>query len=376
MRIAFVSVFHPYRGGISQFNGHIYRELQKEHTVKAINFSLQYPDFLFPGKSQFVDPTDLQSGEVEAPRLLNSINPLSYLTTAKEIKRFKPDLLITRYWMPFFGPSLGTVAHLTKRHNTKVVAIIDNLIPHEPRFFDAPFTRYFLNAVDSCLCMSEAVASDIRTVAPHMPVWYHPHPVYDHFGEIRPKAQARAALNIPKDKTVLLFFGLIRAYKGLDLLLQAFPKLGENVYLLVVGEPYENFDPYQQLIDEGGAKNRIQVHTRYIPTEEVSTFFSAADIGVLPYRTATQSGIAAMAFHFNLPVVVTDTGGLKQMIEPHGIGRVVPTVSVEALIKTLQDVLTMPSAVQEIRDNIVAFKQQNNWQTFSNKILEAYKNLL
>lgn len=374
MRIAHLSVFYPFRGGISQFNGHIFRQLSKEHEVQAFNFSLQYPDFLFPGKSQFVDKNDTQVDKIPSVKTLNSVNPLSYVATAKKINQFNPDLLITRFWMPFFGPALGTVNHLVKKH-TKIICVVDNLIAHEQRFFDRPFTNYFMNTVDACISMSSAVTQDIKTVSPKMKIAEHPHPVYDHFGELLSKEEAQAKLNIPKGKKVLLFFGLIRAYKGLDLLLKAMKTLSEKYYLVIAGEPYEDFSSYQNLIDESGAKDRIQAHTRYISTEEVSLFFSAADAGVLPYKSATQSGVAAMAFHFNLPVVVTDTGGLKEMIEPHEIGIVADSPSVENVVTSVKTLFESNQELEKISENIKRFKANNNWETFSNLILDTYNRL-
>lgn len=374
MRIAYLSVFHPFRGGIAQFNGHIFKQLSAQHQVRAFNFSLQYPNILFPGKSQYVSAKDTQVREIPSKRLLNSINPLSYLSTAAAIRRFQPDLLINRFWMPFFGPALGTVNYLVKRKNCKVISIIDNLIPHEQRFFDRSFTRYFLGSTDICLSMSHSVTEEIRGLSPKMPVVHHPHPVYDHFGTAKSKQTARKILGIPDNKKTLLFFGLIRKYKGLDLILRAMDYLSEDFYLIVAGEPYENFAPYQKIISESSAKMRIKTFTKYIPTEDVSTFFSAADAGVLPYKTATQSGVAAMAFHFNLPVVVTNTGGLKQMIEPHNIGLITPEITPKSIAQTISKLFEKPQEAQKISENIRKFKSICNWKTFSDTLINAYEN--
>jgi len=375
MKIAHLSVFYPFRGGISQFNGHVFRQLSKNHAIKAFNFSLQYPNFLFPGKSQFVTKDDTKVDQIPTIRTLNSVNPLSYLSTAKQINRFNPDLLITRFWMPFLGPSLGTVGKLVRSKETKVICVVDNLIPHEQRFFDRPFTKYFLQSVDACLSMSHSVTNDILSLAPNMKIVGHPHPVYDHFGELQSKEAAQAKLNIPKGKKVLLFFGLIRAYKGLDLLINAMKELSEEYYLVIAGEPYEDFSNYQTLIENSGAKDRIQAHTRYIATEEVSLLFSAADAGVLPYKSATQSGVAAMAFHFNLPVVVTNTGGLKEMIEPHQIGIIAKEPNVSEVVRSIEQLFESNTEISKISENIKNFKANNNWETFSNLIVETYNSL-
>ena len=296
-------------------------QLGRDHTVKAFNFTTQYPAILFPGKTQYVGPDD-KATPVESEAVLSTVNPFSWCKAAKAIRNWKPDVLVLRYWMSWFAPSLGWVSRHVEK-DCKVVAITDNIIPHEPRFFDKPLTRWFLKGVDGCITMSDEVAADLVKIAPAMPHKVLLHPVYSHFGQGIPKEEAERALGIPSGSRNLLFFGLIRKYKGLDILIKAFGELPEDYRLIIAGEPYGSFDEYQQLIDESPARNRISLFQRYIPDSDVPVFFSAADACVLPYRSATQSGVGALAMQFDVPMIVTDTGALRASVEGRGVGLVV-----------------------------------------------------
>ncbi|MEG2848982.1 MAG: glycosyltransferase, partial [Bacteroidales bacterium] len=296
MRIAILSCFYPYRGGISQFNACLLGELSKQHTVKAYNFTRQYPNFLFPGKTQYVTEDD-NAVPVESQALLDTANPFSYMATAKAIRNWDPDILIMRYWMSYFAPSLGYVArHMNK--NCKIISILDNVIPHEQRFFDRPFTKYFLKPNNGYVVLCDAVKNDLLQFVPNANFINTPHPLYSHFGNKMSKNKAVEAIGIQKEKKNILFFGLIREYKGLDILLEAFATLDKSYQLIIAGEPYGSFEKYQKLIDSSPNKENIYVNTNYIKDSEVNKYFSAADVCVLPYRSATQSGISSISYHF------------------------------------------------------------------------------
>ncbi|MFA6703712.1 MAG: glycosyltransferase, partial [Bacteroidales bacterium] len=342
MKIAILSCFYPYRGGISQFNTYLLKELSKKHTVKAFNFKRQYPEFLFPGKTQYVAKND-NAVPVESEALLDTANPFSYIYTARKISEWEPDVLITRYWMSYFAPSLGYVAgRLGKRAlsseaifpHCKRIAIMDNVIPHEHHFFDAPLTKYFIRRNDGFVLLSNAVKDDLIELSPNSQCITIHHPLYSNFGEQINSYEARKALNIPgadggfdklsvESRKVLLFFGLIRDYKGLDILLNAMPLLDKSYMLIVAGEPYGSFDKYQQIIDSpefAQCRDNIIVNTNYIPDSDVKKYFSAADACVLPYRSATQSGISSISWNFNVPLITTPVGGLVESVGKAGTG--------------------------------------------------------
>lgn len=362
-----MSTFYPYRGGIAQFNANLFDELSREHTVKAFNFTCQYPSVLFPGKTQYVTPED-NAKPTENERILNSANPISYLRAAGRIAAWKPDLVVMRYWMTYFAPSLGTVAHILRRRGVKVVAVLDNVVPHEPKFYDRPFSKWFLRQCDGCVALSRSVMEDMLSLAPEVPHTLLFHPLYNHFGEAMPKEEAQKALGLRTDLRTLLFFGLIRDYKGLDILLEAFPSLGGEYQLVVAGEAYGSFEKYQKIIDESGCAGRIKVFNRYIDDSLVPEFFSAADLCVLPYRTATQSGITAVALHFGLPVVATRTGGLEETIEKPGIGLMADEISSEGIGKAVSAFFA--AGPQRYRDAIMRYKKTIGWDVFAKRFMD------
>ncbi len=327
MRILIVGPAHPLRGGIAALNERLATALGAAgHSAKILSFRLQYPAFLFPGTSQYT--TDPPPVGVEIAPLLNSVNPLNWLWYGLKYRRQEFDLVIFRFWLPFMGPCLGTVARLLALGRPiKVLAITDNLVPHEARPGDRWFTRYFLAGCTGFLAMSRAVLADLAQLAPTKPRVFSPHPVYDIYGAALPKAAARAKLGLDPQGRYLLFFGLIRAYKGLDLLLQAFADgvlRARGIRLIIAGEFYESPEKYESLIQSLGLEDSIVRATRFIPNEEVANYFCAADLVVQPYKTATQSGVTQIAYHFHKPMIVTDVGGLAETV-PHGrAGYVVP----------------------------------------------------
>ena len=366
MRIAILSCFYPYRGGIAQFNSSLLEELSKEHTVKAFNFKRQYPDILFPGKTQYVTEDDV-AVPVESEALLDTANPFSYISTAKRIRAWKPDLLIMRYWMSWFAPSLGYVAHSMEK-DCKVISILDNVVPHEQHFFDTPFTKYFLRGQNGYVVLCNAVKEDLLRIKPGALCKEIPHPIYAQFGEKLPKESACNLIGANPNLKTLLFFGLIREYKGLDILLRAFNTLGSNYQLVIAGEPYGSFDKYAKLIEESPNRERIILNTNYIKDSEVNRYFSAADLCVLPYRSATQSGISNISFFYNLPLLTTNVGGLKEMIADKGLGVVVNEIEPEAIASAIENYFSN-NLHTSIYANIEREKERLSWKNFAKELI-------
>lgn len=313
---------YPLRGGIAAFNERLAVELQRMgHRVVLYTFSLQYPAILFPGKTQYTDTPPPDRLDIRVT--INSINPLSWWLTGREIKNIRPDLVVTRFWIPFMAPSLGSILRRVRRNNhTRIVCIADNIIPHEKRPGDQVLTRYFTRACDAFIAMSKPVVKDLKKITPK-PVSLVPHPLYDQFGERVDQRTARRHLHLPEEGRILLFFGFIRKYKGLDILLEALgsPALkAQNIRLLIAGEFYEKKEPYEQLLQKYGLQESVFLHHHYIADEAVKYYFCAADAVVLPYRSATQSGIAPMAYHFERPMIATRVGGLPDTIRPGETG--------------------------------------------------------
>jgi len=367
MKISIFSTFFPYRGGISQFSSSLYRSLEKENEVKAITFKRQYPNFLFPGTTQFVTKND-NVDKIDAIRTLDSINPLSYLKTSNAINDQKPEIYISNYWMTFFGPALGIISRLLSK-NIKQIAILHNVIPHEKKFFDTPFTKFFLKKTDGFIIMSDAVLKDLLTLKPEARYIRINHPVYNHFGVKIATTKARENLKIDTSKKTILFFGFIRNYKGLDLLLAAFNELDNSYQLIIAGEVYGSFEQYQKQIDLSKNKSNIHLFNEYINDAEVTNFFSASDVCILPYKSATQSGITAISNHFTIPIIATDVGGLKETIHHEKNGLIIPEVSVEAITNSIQYYFTS-NFKENFSKEIQQTNDLNSWDNFSRKIIE------
>lgn len=366
MKIAFLSTFYPYRGGIAQFNAALYRSLEIDHEIKAFNFSLQYPKLLFPGKTQFVTEED-EVDKIPTERVLNSISPVSYRKAASKISAYDPDILIIGYWMPFMAPSLGYIAKKLRK-SAKVIAIIHNAIPHEQSVLDKRLNDYFFNRVDSFVALSQSVKNDILKNYNNAKVEVLHHPVYNHFGDSIDKSEARYKLNLKLDKKYLLFFGLIREYKGLDILLETLALLPNDYNLIIAGEVYGSFEKYQKIIDYHDLSKRIHLFDNYIPDKEVGLYFSAADCCVLPYKSATQSGIVAIAKHFKVPVVVSDVGGLGEFIENERSGLLIktatPTKFSDAIISLFSE-----NKLAEIKTYMENHNNENSWTVFAKRLI-------
>jgi glycosyltransferase involved in cell wall biosynthesis len=373
MKISYLSTFYPFRGGIAQFNASLYREFEKMgHDVEAFTFTCQYPNFLFPGETQMVKEGD-EVDIINANRILNTANPLTYLSAANKIKKTNPDLLIMKYWMSYFAPSLGYVAGSMKA-NTKVISILDNAIPHEKRFFDTAFTKYFLKRNDGFIAMSEKVKNDLLSLKSDAKVVLLPHPLYNHFGNIVDKTQARRNIQIDADKKTILFFGFIRDYKGLDLLIDAFADLDTSYQLVIAGEVYGNFDKYDELISKNPNKENIHKHVKYISDKEVSTYFSAADVCILPYKGATQSGITGISYHFETPMIATNVGGLAEIIHHNKTGLIVESVEKNMLVNSIVEYFNS-SDIESFKQNICVLKEELSWNNFAVRMLEFSKEL-
>ncbi|MBS4000942.1 MAG: glycosyltransferase [Desulfobulbaceae bacterium] len=368
MKVAYLSTFYPFRGGIAQFNQNLISEFAIHHETRAYTFTTQYPNFLFPGKSQFVENSDARP-TIVADRILSTVNPLSYFTAASKINKFAPDILLTKFWIPFLAPSLGTTARFVGKSTTKI-AILDNVIPHEKRIGDMALIKYFLSGFDAFVTMSESVRDDLLSFRPNANFVLTPHPLYDHFGEKLPKSDARTKLGINDDKKVLLFFGFIRKYKGLDLLIEAMSKLGEEYHLIIAGEPYESYSEYAEIISKHNLGSRVSEMIRFISDDDVRLLFSAADVCVLPYRSATQSGIVGISYHFDLPLIATNVGGLSEMIEPYQTGIMTEDVSANGVINAVKEYFSRD--LKSMTENISKYKAEAKWSTLTQKIIQLY----
>ncbi len=330
-------------GGIATFNERLARQFQSEgNDVTIYSFSLQYPSLLFPGKSQYgnePEPKDLTIKSV-----INSINPFNWIKVGKRLQKEHADLIIVRYWLPFMGPCLGTILRWVRKNQyTKIICIADNVIPHEKRPGDNAFTKYFIRPVHAFITLSEKVMTDLKLFT-HKPAQVVIHPLYDNFGEAISKSEARIHLNLPQEERIILFFGFIRAYKGLDLLLRAISLLKENgnhpPKLLIAGEFYEDQSKYESLIDELNIRDLLILKTDFIPDSEVRNYLCAADFVIQPYKHATQSGITPLSYHFEKPMLVTNVGALPAMV-PHEKAGIVTEPNPDSIAKGIQQLYSL-----------------------------------
>lgn len=361
---------YPLRGGgMATFNERLAREyMSMGHKVTIYTFSLQYPSFLFPGTSQY--STEPAPQDLDIRVLVNSINPFNWETVGRELRELSPDIIVVRFWLPLMGPSLGRILRIAKKNRkTRVVCIADNVVPHEKRPGDKWFTRYFLKAPDAFVTMSEKVTADLRSFVTKKPVKLMQHPLYDNFGEALPKADARKYLGLPTDGKLILFFGFIRAYKGLDILLDAMadPRIREaGIRLLVAGEFYQDAAPYHQQIDKLALKESVILRTDFITDSEVRYYCSAPDLIVQPYRNATQSGVTPLAYHFSKPMVVTNVGGLPAMV-PDGKVGLVAEPDAGSIANHILEFYEMGESrfIEAINEE----KKKYSWRKFSEEIL-------
>lgn len=319
MKIIILGTAWPYRGGLATFNERLAKQFAAEgHEVEVWTFTLQYPSFLFPGKTQYSNEPAPQ--DLLIRRELNSCNPFNWLRVGKAVRKAKPDLLICCYWMAFFAPAYATVCRIARRNGvTKCIALVHNLFPHEKGMLDKLFAPFFVRRQQGFVALSDSVVEQIHQLT-DVPAVASPHPIYDHYGERMTKAAACKALGIDATKDYILFFGLVRAYKGLDLLLDAMGQVKDelpNMQLLIAGEFYEHEDKYREQIARNGLTDRVIIRNEFIPDGDLRKYFGAADLIAQPYKSATQSGVTQVAFHFEKPMLVTNVGGLGEIVH-HG----------------------------------------------------------
>lgn len=369
-KIIILGTAHPFRGGLASYNERLALQFKEEgHDVEIFTFTTQYPNFLFPGKTQYSEEPAPNS--IKISRKVSSVSPLNWLKIGNEIKRIKPDILIFKYWLPFMGPCFGTIARKVKKNNfTKIITILDNVIPHESRIGDKQFTKYFLKPIDAFISMSKSVEKDLATFNTSKPRDFNPHPLFDNFGAPLTKSDAKKALSLDEKYNYILFFGIIRDYKGLDLLLDAFSKLdykSNHLKLLVAGEYYSNEEQYQSQIKSLGLENDVVVVNQFIKDSEVGRYFCAADLIAQPYKNATQSGVTQIAYHFETPILVTNVGGLPEMVPHQKVGYVVEK-NPEAIRVALNDFYTNQRET-EFKANLKEEKKKYFWDKLTAKVL-------
>ncbi|MCL3781590.1 glycosyltransferase [Prolixibacteraceae bacterium JC049] len=375
-KIIIIGPAHPYRGGIAALNERLASQLiQEGNDVTIYNFTVQYPSILFPGKTQYTDSDPISGLDIQ--RKINSVNPLNWLAVGNELKKQKPDLIIVRYWLPFMAPALGTICRKARKNNhTKVVALVDNIIPHEKRLGDVSLTKYFTHSVDGFIAMSDVVFDDISKFIDEPKKRFSPHPIYDHYGEILDREEALKALQLDPSYNYLLFFGFIRDYKGLDLLLQAManPRLRKrNIKLIVAGEFYSDPKYYHDIIEKFGLKDDVILHTEYIPNEAINQYFGAADLVVQPYKTATQSGVTQIGYHFNKAMLVTDVGGLAEIIAHQKSGYVVQPDEL-AISNAIVDFFNNERKA-DFEEEVIEQKKKFSWERMTSTIDELFNSL-
>ena len=376
MKITIVGTAYPFRGGIAVFIERLARAFQQnKDDVTISTFKLQYPKLLFPGETQY--SSSQRPLNISITEEVNSINPFNWFLVGNRIKKLQPDIVIFKYWIPFMAPCFGTIARRIRRNNkTKVVVIVDNIIPHEKRIGDKILSKYFVNSVDGFIAMSQSVLDDLNKFDDLKPKLLSPHPLYDNFGDIKSREDALKALNLDLSFNYMLFFGIIRSYKGLDILLKAFADKRLNngsLKLIIAGEFYEDDSLYMNLIEENGLDNNVILVNKFIPDEEVVNYFCAADIIVQPYKHATQSGVTQIAYHFEKPMLVTDVGGLKEIVPHNKVGYVTQPNEVEvaeALVNFYAN-----NRAEEFIKGVKEEKQKYTWEKMVTSINDVYKEI-
>jgi len=364
------------RGGLAAYNERLAREfMHMGDEVTIETFSLQYPSILFPGKTQYADwpaPKDLIIHVS-----VNSVNPFNWLRIGLKIRKQKPDLVIIKFWLPFMGACFGTIARLIKgNRHSRIISILDNLIPHEHRLGDRVLTRYFVKPIDGYIAMSDSVLKDVEAFDTEKPRALCPHPLFDNFGALMSRNEAISQLGLDPSFRYLLFFGFIRDYKGLDLLLNAFAdKELEKLplRLIIAGEFYSDSKPYLELIDKLGLKNRLIIKTDFIPDQNVVAYFCASDIIVQPYKSATQSGVTQIAYHFEKPMLVTNIGGLPEIVPHNKVGYVVEPDASE-IANALKNFFTL-YRYQEFSENTKKEKEKYSWSKMVNAIYDIFERI-
>ena len=378
MKIKFIGPAYPYRGGLATIIETLARTFAGRGGEVAIDtFSLQYPRLLFPGKSQFRTgpaPTDLT-----IERTVSTINPLSWWRVGRKLRRQRPDLVVLKYWTPLMAPCFGTICRLARKNgHTKVVVHVDNITPHENHFYDRVLNRYFLRSVDGFVYMSETVKSDLDTYGLGKPALFSPHPLFDTYGQRVERTEACTRLGLDPQTDYTMFFGYIRDYKGLDLLIDAWAMLHkkgltEGRKLLVVGEVYGADTKYTEQITRLGLEDEVVMHTRFVPDGEVADYFSVAQMVALPYKSATQSGVTQVAYAFGVPMIVTRVGGLAEIV-PDGVVGLLADVSAESVAEAIEKAW-QEGNLDRFRKGIEQEKHRFSWDATADVIEQLYEQI-
>lgn len=366
---------YPYRGGLATIIESLARVFgARGNEVDIKTFSLQYPRLLFPGKSQY--RTGESPADLTITRVVSTINPLSWWRVGRRLRREAPEMVVLKYWTPLMAPCFGTICRLARKNGkTKVVVHLDNITPHESHFYDRPLNRYFLGSCDGFIYMSEAVNSDLRTYLPDAKALFSPHPLFDNYGAKLPREEACRRLGLNPQMSYVMFFGYIREYKGLDLLLQAWAILKaegrtEGRMLLVVGEVYGNDEKYAQMIESLGLSKDVVFHNEFVPDGEVAEWFSVADMVALPYKSATQSGVTQVAYAFEVPMVVTRVGGLAEMVPDDVVG-VLSEVDARSVAEAISKVYEGDNLAR-YREGVRQEKSRFSWEATADTIEQLY----
>ena len=368
---------HPLRGGLASYDERLAKAfMDKGYDTAIYTFSYQYPSFLFPGTTQY--STEPAPEDISIKIKINSVNPFNWITVGNELKKLRPDFIVVRYWLPFMGPCLGTILRRVKKNkHTKIICIADNIFPHEKRPGDKAFTKYFLKPIDGFITMSEKVLADLQQFAEGKPAQFVPHPLYDNFGERISKEEARKKLQINLQDKVILFFGFIRKYKGLDILLTAMKLLKQdpstqNIKLLIAGEFYEDEKNYQELLNDPLIKDNLLIHTEFISDSMVKFYLCAADCVIQPYRNATQSGVTPLAYHFEIPMIVTNVGGLPSLVPDKKVG-LIAEPNPKSLAKKVKEYFDLGEEffLSHLREE----KKKYSWEVMVKTITELLNNI-
>jgi glycosyltransferase involved in cell wall biosynthesis len=372
MKIIIIGPAHPLRGGLASYNERLARAFQQGgHDVSIYTFSLQYPEFLFPGTTQY--STEPAPADININICINSIHPLNWIQTGLALKKKRPDLIIVRYWLPFMGPCLGTILRIVKKNkHTRIVCIADNIIPHEKRPGDTLFTKYFIKPIDAFITMSEKVLKDLSLFKVHQPAQFVPHPLYDNFGEKVDQQIARDQIHIKGDAFIFLFFGFIRKYKGLDWLLEATALLKQKTNhpfkVLIAGEYYEDKNVYEQKMRDLKIEGHLILKPDFIADSAVKYYLCASDVVVQPYKHATQSGVTPLAYHFDIPMIVTRVGALPDMV-PNGKVGLVCEPNPEGIADAMQQM--METGTEKFIPGIKEEKIKYSWGKMCEQILDV-----
>lgn len=372
MKIVVLGTAWPYRGGIALFNERLAREFQKENDeVITYTFTLQYPSFLFPGKTQYSEEPAPQ--DMTIVRKVSSVNPFNWIKVGRELKKMAPDLIVIGFWLPFMAPCLGTIARIARKNGkTKVVSVVHNIVPHEHRIGDKMFATYFCNSVDGFVAMSDSVLNDLTLFDSVKPRVFCRHPLYDNFGKQVDREEALSELGLDTNNRYMLFFGLIRDYKGLDIMLKAYAdsrlrKMG--VKLIVAGEFYNNAEKYFELEKELGLEGEVIWHREFVPDSKVRYYFGAADIIVQPYKSATQSGVTQIAYHFEKPMIVTNVGGLAEIV-PNGKAGYVVEPDEKEIADAIVDFFSN-NRQDEFKEGLLFEKRKYAWSNMTKSVKKA-----